>query len=214
MHARIAGLEQQALKVAQVFSGRKLDIQSQEQDFSLSHELCDVLREFKGERFSSKALLPRLREKESWGNRLASAKDDRAAATSIGRFLARFRLDSRKHEDSGTTYETAEAIKKISSYTVQEAGFRGVRDSPRPAESDASVAGTSKRGEVRVEKGVSSQVTKSEKVVSHLTPLTLKIEDSNGDRNSGPDISTSQATETEQVSRSETPAEASKEWTF
>jgi hypothetical protein len=207
LHAHIAGIEKHALEVAQAFSGRKLDIQSQEQDFSLARELCEVLRKFKGERFSSKALLCHLREKESWGNRLAAAKDERAASTSIGRFLARFRLDSRKHEDSGTTYETAEAIKKISSYTPLDAGVRSVSDSLRPAESDGCAADTSRQDEVRGEKGVRSQATEREQVVSQLTPLTPKIEDTEGDWKSGHEISMAQVDEAEQVSCKDTHVE-------
>lgn len=206
LHARVAGIEDQALKVARAFSCRKLDIQSQELDFCFARELCEALKELTGERFSSKALLPQLQKTESWGNRLAHAKNDHAASTSIGTFLARFNLDSRKHDASGTTYERAEAITKISSYILQDLGVTGVKSRGTQSESGGCATDTSREGCAADDTGVSPQAAETDRLDSRLIPLTPETEESADGRKSEADTPTAQATGTKQVGCSETPA--------
>jgi hypothetical protein len=205
-HARVAGIEQEALKVARAFSGRKLDIQSQEKDFSLARELCDVLEVFKDERFSSKGILYQLQKRESWGSRLASAKNEHSASTLIGSFLGRFRLDSRRHEDSGTTYERAEAITKISAYILRDSGVSSLRDSGTSSESGGCMAETSQERVVHGQKGVSPQSIDGKAVESSLAPLIPEIDRGTGEEESEPELTKVQRIEAEQVACREVPA--------
>lgn len=177
LHARVGGFEERAFNAALTFSGRKLDIQDQEQDFSLTRELCEVLEGSNCERFAPKMLLPELLKKEVWGSRLAVAQNDRAAATVIGCFLARFHLESRLHSVSGTTYERGEAIKKISSY-IAGVCVKGVRNSLSYLKSEGYAADTTRKSSSLDNEGISSQACETERLHPRLTPLTARNGDS------------------------------------
>ncbi len=187
LHARIGGIEKRALKVVKAFAGRKLDLQGQEQDFSLARELCEALIEFEGERFSCKELLGRLQDKESWGTRLAQAKNPKAAVTSIGAFLGRFNLPSREHARTGTTYEKAETIEKVSSYLrdSEDTGVAGVTSPTTQSKSTASERDTPDETSAVKQEGVTTEVAETEEPNCPVTPVTPKMRDTGADLSEG-----------------------------
>jgi hypothetical protein len=115
-HARLAGekVEKRALAVALSFSRQKGQLATDEdQTVALATELLEVLREMRVETFSPHELLSPLSSKESWGEKLADCKSDKARVCAVGRFLTNFRFRSRKRDSQGTHYSWAEALEVI-----------------------------------------------------------------------------------------------------
>ena len=104
------------LAAAISFSRAKLEIQAQDYNVSLASELLQAIEEFQGERFAPADLLPHL-VGDTWGEKLSKCSNDRDKAARVGRFLGRFRLESRAHTRTGTTYLRQEAMVKLAAHT-------------------------------------------------------------------------------------------------
>jgi Domain of unknown function (DUF3854) len=133
VHGKFAGTEiEKRLLAAQAhFSDAKIKIQtSSDWNTSLAVELLEAIMatDKNNKTFRPVDIVGRIREGDSWGQKLAKYSDDekgrRLMATSIGRFLGtRFRLDAVRQE-GGSAYYRQTAIDVISRHTPQ-GGARG-----------------------------------------------------------------------------------------
>jgi hypothetical protein len=122
LHAKLAGpeVERRALSVALELSRKKVQIAlSEDRNLSLAQELLEVLGEMECGTFSPGELVALLDPKEEWGEKLARAKTEKAKVCSVGGFLTRYRLNSRKRTKTGTAYDRIEALGVIGRQTPE-----------------------------------------------------------------------------------------------
>jgi hypothetical protein len=114
LHSRLIGPEWEArlLAVAVRYSRDKVEIQQQETNVALTSELLEAVDEVGFGRFAPVQLVTHL-DGEAWGEKFSRCADDKAKAAKVGKFLSRFRLSSRDHTRTGTTYSRQEAMEKL-----------------------------------------------------------------------------------------------------
>jgi Domain of unknown function (DUF3854)/Protein of unknown function (DUF3631) len=117
IHAKLIGPQWEArlLAAAVSFSRAKAEILAQDYNVALSNDLLEAIEQLEGERFAPVDLIPHL-EGEAWGQQFSKCKDDTAKAAKVGKFLGRFRLSSRVHTRTGTTYLRQEAMEKLAAH--------------------------------------------------------------------------------------------------
>lgn len=117
IHARVAGplFESELLQVFETFTRGKRAIQAEDWQIGRTIALCEAVRQTVTERFIPGSLLEQLEDSEAWVSTFAKAKDDKAKAARIGRFLQSFRL-KRIRERQGSSYSRAESLAALSAH--------------------------------------------------------------------------------------------------
>lgn len=117
IHARVAGpiIESELLQVFETFTRGKRAIQAEDWQIGRTIALCEAIRQTVTERFIPGTLLEHLEDSEAWVSTFAKAKDDKAKAARIGRFLQSFRL-KRIRERQGSSYSRAEALAALTAH--------------------------------------------------------------------------------------------------
>jgi hypothetical protein len=126
-HARLAGpeIEAEAARVAMGLSRAKAEVQAMDRNMILATELLDVLRSVRSSgqaKFSPGDLVDSLGKTEGWGEILEPKHSEKERAAVVGRFLYRFRLDSRARSHGHTSYATEEALEKIEGSLIATSG--------------------------------------------------------------------------------------------
>jgi hypothetical protein len=126
LHARLAGREAEArlLEVIGKFLRRKAAIQEDDWRVAQVFALLQAITAHTPDTFTPADLVDAVSKSEAWAKTFANYRSDddgkKAKAAAIGRALAKFRMESRKHTRNGITYRRDEAISKLSAHLPPE----------------------------------------------------------------------------------------------
>ena len=183
LQARVIGpeIEKRAITAALLYSGQKAQIAiSEDRNLALAEEALEILRSLQDEVFQPNQLLGRLAEKEIWGENLANRKTDKSQVTAVGTFFRQFRLPSRKHIDSGTQYNTQEAIAALERHMPE--AIEPLEEGVRVSAADTKGADSSDYGTDSAQGGASQRVSGAQAIEEQVDrvstdTLTPKADD-------------------------------------
>jgi Protein of unknown function (DUF3631) len=125
-HARVAGPEMEArlLDVIGKFSKQKASIQEDDWRVAQILALLQAITPHSHDTFTPADLVDAVSKSEAWARTFANYRSDddgkKSKAAAIGRVLAKFRMESRKHTRLGITYRRDEAVMKLSAHLPLE----------------------------------------------------------------------------------------------